>query len=139
VSEPTTAEFHHYAAEARLTPEQLRAAELWIAGNSYDRIGALLGRNRREVYWLLRGATEALAKVAPDFWKPGRDFPRHLVRAVANKADHRDGNLTGVAPAYDVRDKLPKAEVFTADREEIRQSKEWCLRHWARELVGATG
>jgi hypothetical protein len=138
-AEPKTklAAFRWYAAHAKLTSEQVQACELWLAGSSHSRIACALRLSRVQVFWLLRSATDAISKIAPDFWEAGNAFPRHLIKAVTNHVDHRDGNLSGVAPAHDVRDHLPKSEVFTADRHEIRQSKEWCLRHWARELAAA--
>lgn len=127
-------QFSEYARQAGLTPTQELVAEMWLDGASKSKIASALSLTRLDVSRALREATEALALVVPEFWEEGNEFPRSLVRAVANRADHRDGNLSGVSPAYDVATHLPKAAVFPADRREIRQTHEWCLRWWARSV-----
>ena len=128
-------EFATYAQAAGLSPAQALVVELWIEGASIGKICVALSLQRTEGFRLRDEAIDKLALHVPEFWHEAQEFPRSLVRAVANRADHRsdrDGNLTGVAPAYDVATHLPAARVITADRRELRQGRSAALRLWGQ-------
>ena len=128
-------EFAAHWQAAGLTDQQAQVSDMWISGAPINKITRGLSLSRKEVFRLLDEAADLLSLHVPEFWHEAQEFPRSLVRAVANHADHRsdrDGNLTGVAPAYDVATHLPQARVMTADRRELRQGKSSALRLWGQ-------
>lgn len=126
--------FYAAAAQAGLSQLEQDVALMWIDGAPINKICRALSLQRTMVFLILDDATKLLAQNCPEFWDEGHAFPRELVRAIKNQPDQR-GELSGVAPAYDVATHLPRVQAFSGDRKELRQSRRDCLRHWGRGLA----
>jgi DNA-binding CsgD family transcriptional regulator len=136
LTEAQEAEFDTWASEAKLTLDERHVAEMWIDGAPYNKIARALSLQRTVVFKLVRSAGQKLSRVAPDYWQPGREFPKQVVECVRNRRIEDETGLSGVAPDHSVRDRLPAARVITGYHPALRQSQEDCLRHWGRALAG---
>lgn len=130
--------YYTYAAAAKLTAVERDAAALRIDGAPWNKICRALSLSRHEAFRAVKNAQEKLARVAPDFWKPGRDFPRQLVECARNRRIADDTGLSGVTPAHHVLARLPTPPVITADHPALRQTPIECLEHWGRSLAAVS-
>jgi len=134
----TDARFAEYAAQAGLSDIQRMCAEMWLEGAPYGKICRALNLSRHQVRCALYQAADKLSRVAPDFWEPGRQFPRDLMLCVGNRPVLDDYELPGVTPDTSTLLRAPQARVMTADDPILQQRPDDCLRHWARELAAVS-
>lgn len=133
----------HACREAGLSVTETEALHyLLVEGWSPAQIHFKLRRDTR-----LRGATfremliqavYAAAPHLPEFWRPSRDFPRHLLECVENRChvDDRPPGVCGVASAKESQ-RFQGAPLIAADDARLRQDVVSAARLWSHSQVSA--
>lgn len=123
-----------YCREAGLSAQQTEIVELYLVLEMPPAQIRLKVRAKRvsEVQSELNIALRRVAAVAPEFWEPAQAFPRHLMSAISNRADHeeRPDGLRGVTPDASTK-RFQGAPMISADDRRLRQDITSAGRLWA--------